>query len=82
VQALPKQGSQEHHDVNLGASWSYDPASKLMVSYDNKDVTMQKIAYIQGNRLGGAMWWESSADKAGEESLISTVGLHYSSGSC
>jgi chitinase len=61
--------------VNLGASWSYDPSSKLFVSYDNKDVVLQKIAYIQGNRLGGAMWWESSADGVGEKSLISTVSV-------
>jgi hypothetical protein len=73
AKALPKNGSTEYHDVKLGASWSYDSNSRLLVSYDTKPVTLQKIAYIQGNRLGGAMWWESSADKDGDQSLISTV---------
>ena len=71
--ALPKAGAQEHHDSSVGASWSYDPNSKIMVSYDTKPLAVEKCEYIKNNRLGGAMWWESSGDKAGDESLITTV---------
>lgn len=44
-----------------------------MVTYDTKPVAEQKVALIKDWQLGGAMWWESSADKAGIDSLIATV---------
>lgn len=60
-------------DKKIGASWSYDVLKKVMVSYDTVDVAKQKAEYIKEEDLGGAMWWESSGDKRGEESLIGTV---------
>lgn len=44
-----------------------------MVTYDTCANAAAKVGYIQQRRLGGAMWWESSGDKKGEESLISLV---------
>jgi chitinase len=46
-----------------------------MVSYDTKQLSVQKTDFIKSNHLGGAMWWESSGDKDGDKSLISTVSL-------
>jgi chitinase len=43
------------------------------VTYDTKAVVLQKTDYIKNTQLGGAMWWESSGDKSGDESLIATV---------
>jgi chitinase len=71
--ALPRPGAQEQHDHSLAASWSYDASTKEMVTYDTKPIAQQKVSLIKDWQLGGAMWWESSADKAGSESLISTV---------
>jgi chitinase len=71
--ALPRPGAQEHHDAAVGASWSFDPASRVMVSYDTPEMAREKAKYIESHGLGGAMWWESSGDKPGEQSLISTV---------
>jgi chitinase len=49
-----------------------------MVSYDTASIAARKAEYIKHLGLGGAMWWESSADHAphgerGEESLIRVV---------
>ena len=71
--ALPRPGATEYFDSNMVASWSYDPARRMMVSYDTPEAERQKVDYIKQKGLGGAMWWESSADKTGNQSLIWTV---------
>ena len=70
--ALPRNGAREEVDWEVGASWSWD-RNGTVVSYDNRDVVQRKVEYIKEMGLGGAMWWESSGDKSGEESLIATV---------
>lgn len=71
--ALPLEGAQEVVDGQVAASWCYDGRKRLMVSYDNHEVAEWKAGYIKAEGLGGAMWWESSADKEGDMSLIGTV---------
>uniref|UniRef100_L2G5I6 chitinase n=1 Tax=Colletotrichum fructicola (strain Nara gc5) TaxID=1213859 RepID=L2G5I6_COLFN len=70
---LPLPGSQEYVDEETGASYSYDAGRRKMISYDNQHLARKKGDYIRGWGLGGGMWWESSADKPGHESLIGTV---------
>lgn len=74
--ALPQSGSKEFFDEEAVASWSYDNVSKIMVSYDNAKAVERKIAYIRDEKLGGAMWWESSGDKIGDGSLIAKVSYY------
>jgi chitinase len=71
--ALPQAGADLHSDANLVASWSYDPSKRLMISYDTPDIAVAKAEYIKSKGLSGGMWWESSADKIGPDSLIGTV---------
>ncbi len=82
--ALPLSGATEFYDRMTGSSYSYDSTSKELISYDNVAVAKQKAAFIQQMDLGGAVWWESSADKVGSESLIQNVaeilGGYYDSG--
>ena len=77
--ALPKEGAKEEINEKIGASWSYDAGKKIMVTYDTKEMVQQKIEYIKKEGLGGGMWWESSADRKGGESLIGTVRLYHES---
>ena len=63
---LPRPGAEEQLNASLGASWSYDPASKTMVSYDTVAVAEIKADFIKQGRLGGGMWWESSGDRGGK----------------
>jgi chitinase len=64
--ALPRAGATEYLDRNIGASWSYDPSSRTMISYDTPALAEIKANYIRDRQLGGAMWWETSADKGGK----------------
>ena len=68
--ALPLPGSQQMIDHQSGASWSYDAEKRLMVSYDSVEIAKIKIDFIKREGLGGAMWWESSGDRVGNDSLI------------
>ncbi|KAL9041354.1 MAG: hypothetical protein Q9214_004140 [Letrouitia sp. 1 TL-2023] len=73
--ALPQVEAKVLVDESIGASWSYDQAKQLMISYDNGEIAKMKVDFIRHRGLGGAMWWESSGDKQGNDSLVETVNL-------
>jgi chitinase len=70
---LPLPGAHVHHDEVVGASWSYDSSKRQLVSFDTKEMAAKKAEWVKRQGLGGAMWWESSADRQGGESLIGCV---------
>ncbi|KAF2131862.1 glycoside hydrolase family 18 protein [Dothidotthia symphoricarpi CBS 119687] len=69
---LPQAGAQINTDTGIMASWSYDATQRFMITYDTPQIVAAKTQYIRQRGLGGAMYWESSGDKKGSESLIST----------
>lgn len=71
--ALPRPGAEVTELEDIGASYSYDAAERTMISYDTPAIVQKKAAYIQEKGLGGGMYWESSSDKVGAESLVETV---------
>ncbi|KAL9095530.1 MAG: hypothetical protein Q9165_002401 [Trypethelium subeluteriae] len=71
--ALPHPDAKVEHDHEIVASYEYVKKQKMMVTYDTPEIATHKVDYIKQSGLGGAMWWESSADKQGSESLIHTV---------
>ncbi|KAJ8106696.1 hypothetical protein OPT61_g9366 [Boeremia exigua] len=70
--ALLVEGTGVTNDMSVGASWSYDQNSRLMVSYDTPAMVRMKADLIKERGFGGAMYWESSGDRKGDGSLIST----------
>ncbi|CAG8027455.1 unnamed protein product [Penicillium olsonii] len=71
--ALPLLGCAVTELSQLGASYCYDQGKRVFISYDTPAIARQKAQYIKSRGLGGGMWWESSADKKGGDSLIATV---------
>lgn len=71
--ALPLAGSNEYYDQQLVAASCYDGAKRKFVTYDNAQSASTKAAYIKGEGLGGAMWWELSGDRNDHGSIVRRV---------
>lgn len=69
---LPMSGATEYYDEESGATYSYNPSTLELVSYDTTDMITKKVAYLQSKGLGGSMFWEASADRTDSGSLIAT----------
>ncbi|KAG0000226.1 hypothetical protein BGZ65_004545 [Modicella reniformis] len=72
---LPFPGAVEYYDSECVSSYSYDPVKRELITYDTPLVVDRKSEYIAHNHLGGAMFWESSADHKAEpgRALINNV---------
>lgn len=77
---LPLDSAEEVDDPSVGASYCFDPNTRTFVSYDTVPMARTKAEYIKERGLGGAMWWESSADKSGDQSIIGNVADAFGSG--
>jgi GH18 family chitinase len=52
--------------------WLYDPATGIMISYEDPRSVGDKADYVVANNLGGVMVWELAADDQ-QHSLIDTI---------
>lgn len=53
---------KEYYDPYSKASYGYDAASGVFVSYDSAQVISDKAAYLKQQGLGGFMFWVLGAD--------------------
>lgn len=70
--ALPRPGAEVRLDEAAGATYSYDAAKRELISYDTADMVRKKVDYVKGKGMGGSMFWEASADRTDDQSLINT----------
>ncbi|KAK1963404.1 family 18 glycosyl hydrolase [Colletotrichum sublineola] len=68
--ALPRAGATELYDATAVASYSYDSASKELITYDTPAVIRTKVSYLRSKGLGGSMFWEASGDRSDGGSLL------------
>jgi len=60
--ALPLPGATEYYDDKAIAGYSYDPARRVLNSYDVVQSIKEKCQFVFDNNLGGIIAWESSGD--------------------
>jgi chitinase len=68
---LPLKGCDETYNKATGSSQCY--GNREWISYDSIPVVQQKASFIQDKTLAGAMFWESSTDGSGDQSIMQTV---------
>lgn len=61
--ALPPPGAKVVHDTEAIGTYSYDSDKQELITFDSPKTVEMKVKYIKHKRMGGVMWWESSADK-------------------
>ncbi|KAI0746667.1 glycoside hydrolase superfamily [Daedaleopsis nitida] len=69
---LPMAGATVYENLTDVASYSYDSAKKELVSYDTPHIVTLKAQYAQSKGFAGAMFWDLSTDKTGDDSLVTT----------
>ncbi|RCI14329.1 putative chitinase [Ophiocordyceps polyrhachis-furcata BCC 54312] len=70
--ALPKPGAQVSYDNVAKGFYSYDKSTKELISFDTPEMIKTKVSYLRGKNMGGSMFWEASADRKDDGSLITT----------
>ncbi|KAJ7599302.1 glycoside hydrolase family 18 protein [Mycena floridula] len=68
--ALPIAGATVFENTTDVSSYSYDSATKELVSYDTPNTVKLKAKYMNHRGFAGSMFWDLSTDKKGADSLI------------
>ncbi|KAJ5228970.1 hypothetical protein N7489_009678 [Penicillium chrysogenum] len=68
---LPRPGTQEYHDRNIGASFCVG-ADGGFVTYDTPETVKQKAEFVTSSKLGGLFYWHVCSDARGPRSLVET----------
>jgi hypothetical protein len=55
---LPLSGAQVFENNTDVTSYSYNPRTRQLVSYDTPHIAALKAKYVQANGLAGSMFWE------------------------
>ncbi|KAJ4161675.1 uncharacterized protein LMH87_007700 [Akanthomyces muscarius] len=67
---LPKSGAEVFCDYDVQGCYSLDVEAKELISYDTAPMVYSKVNWLKRNGLAGSVFWEASADRKDEQSLI------------
>ncbi|KIY47749.1 glycoside hydrolase family 18 protein [Fistulina hepatica ATCC 64428] len=73
IPSSPYAGATIYENFTDVTSYSYDPTTLELVSYDVPDIVAVKAQYMITNGMAGSMFWELSTDKTGNDSLVGVV---------
>jgi chitinase len=77
---MATSGLEYNYDSEAAAAYTYNAETKTLMSFDSPESVKAKMEFLKKKRLGGAMWWEISNDKIGDDSLVSTVASELAGG--
>lgn len=63
---MDTDGFTRHWDAAAQAAFSWNPATRTFVTYDDPQSMAAKAAYVKANHLGGIMFWQLGDDPSGE----------------
>lgn len=61
--ALPQSGTKYVEDRKAVGAYTYNDQNQELISFDSPSTVSMKVKYLNSKKMGGVMWWESSADK-------------------
>jgi chitinase len=68
VKELPKAGMEEFFDTDAVAVFAVGDGQ--FITYDNAQSVGRKAEYVKTRGLGGLFFWQLTADRCGEQSLV------------
>jgi chitinase len=68
IRNLPLSGCTKTNNDVTGSSYCY--RNRELISYNTLFVLSQKADFIHNKTLGGAMFWETSIDNTGDQSIV------------
>ncbi|KAI6486200.1 hypothetical protein MCOR14_003368 [Pyricularia oryzae] len=70
---LPRAGATVLYDDVAKASYTMDNSTGQLISYDDLRSVQFKSYYVKQKQIGGVMFWESSQDRPGSDSIVRTM---------
>lgn len=76
---LNQRGYVRYWNEAAKVPYLYSTETKVFISYDDEVSIREKIEYLKAKGLGGAMFWEASADKNGDLLAVTAkdLGIDY-----
>jgi chitinase len=62
---INQNGYTKYYDKKARASYLFNPATKVLITYDDEESIKAKCKYVKKNKLAGIFFWEYFSDPKG-----------------